>query len=89
MLTDANDRKLNALDGLTDFLSPRTVYVKEMLPDEVRSVEGLPDALAQLPQAIKLYAVHTADGTRVAILDNRDSAFAAARQQEMDPVSVH
>jgi hypothetical protein len=38
---------------------------------------------------IKLYSVHAQDGTRMAILDSRESAFAAARQYEMEPVSVH
>ena len=40
------------------------------------------------PEAI-LYAVHAADGSRLAILDDRKAAFAAARGHELDPMSVH
>ena len=88
MSNSAERRKLSP-ELLAGFDSPRTVYIKQMLPEEVASIEGLPDALAKGEGAIKLYAVHTLDGARVAILDDRDAAFAAARQQEMEPVSVH
>jgi hypothetical protein len=84
----AEGRKLTP-EALAGFDSPRTVYIKEMLPAEVASIEGLPEMLSKTEGAIKLYAVHTLDGERVAILDDREAAFAAARQQEMEPVSVH
>ncbi len=35
------------------------------------------------------YAVHAADGTRIAVLANRNLAFAVVRQNDMEPVSVH
>lgn len=35
------------------------------------------------------FAVHAADGTAIAIFDNRDYAFAAAKQNDLDAVSVH
>jgi len=34
-------------------------------------------------------AVHAADGTQMALIANRDLAFAVVRQNEMEPVSVH
>jgi hypothetical protein len=37
----------------------------------------------------KFFALHSADGRRVAVVDNRDMAFVAARQHELEPVSVH
>lgn len=67
---------------------PKMVYIREMDADEIATLEGLPEE-ARADATLKLYAVHTIDGTRVAIVDNRDAAFAAARQNEMDPVSVH
>ena len=88
MSSDAEGRRLSP-EALAKLGSPRTVYVKEMLPEEVASIQGLPEALAKTEAVIKLYAVHTLDGERVAILDDREAAFAAARQQEMEPVSVH
>jgi hypothetical protein len=36
-----------------------------------------------------LYAVHRADGERLAVLTDRDSAVAAAHAHELAPVSVH
>ena len=35
------------------------------------------------------FAVHAADGTRIAVIPNRDLAFAVVRQNNMEPVSVH
>jgi len=35
------------------------------------------------------FAVHAADGTRIAVITNRDLAFAVVRQNDMEPVSVH
>ena len=36
-----------------------------------------------------LYAVHASDGARLALVSDRETAFAAARQNDMKPVSVH
>jgi hypothetical protein len=35
------------------------------------------------------YAVHAADGTAIAVLADRDAAFAMLRQHDLEPVSVH
>lgn len=35
------------------------------------------------------YSVHAADGTEIAVLDNRDVALATIRQNDMQPVCVH
>ncbi len=35
------------------------------------------------------YAVHAADGTQIAMLPNREVAFATVRRNDMEPVSVH
>ncbi|MAM63053.1 DUF1150 family protein [Maritimibacter sp. UBA3975] len=60
------------------------VYVREVdvdeLPDEIREqVEG--DG--------KLYGVHSSEGERLALVGNRNLAFALARQNELSPVAVH
>ena len=36
----------------------------------------------------QLFAVHTADGTEILLADSREIAFAAARQQGLEPVDV-
>lgn len=35
------------------------------------------------------YAVHEADGTKVAVFDDRDIAFAAVIQGDLEPVDAH
>jgi len=35
------------------------------------------------------YAVHAADGTEIAVLADRDIAFATVRQHDLEPMSVH
>lgn len=35
------------------------------------------------------FGIHSADGEILAVVGDRDSAFAAARQHDLDPVSVH
>lgn len=62
----------------------RTVYVRPVkideLPDEVRR---------QMPGRDTLYAVHRADGERLALVKNRSLAFVLARQNDLAPVTVH
>jgi hypothetical protein len=35
------------------------------------------------------YAIHAADGTPITVMDNRDVAMAAVRQNGLEPASVH
>ncbi len=35
------------------------------------------------------YSIHAADGTMIDVMDDRDLAFAAVRQYDLEPVSVH
>jgi hypothetical protein len=70
-------------EGLPDS-ADRIVYVREVavkdLPEEVqREVGGLE----------KLYAVHSAEGTRLALVRDRNMAFVLARQNDFAPVAVH
>ena len=65
--------------GDSDIVYVRTVPVAE-LPEEVREAAG---------GAKELYAVHSAEGERLALVKNRDLAFMLARQNDLAPVSVH
>lgn len=42
-----------------------------------------------LVEGTKNYAVHAADGTEMAVLADRDTAFAMLRQHDLEPMSVH
>ncbi len=37
----------------------------------------------------RAYALHSADGTEIARFADRDVAFAASRQHDLEPVSAH
>lgn len=63
------------------------VYVKPVTSEEVKAFDA--EAFGNIPDGLKLFAVHTANGVPVALLDDRDTAFAAAGQYEMRAVSVH
>ena len=56
------------------------------------AVLGLPYVAYIKPvtvNGVTAFAVHTADGDQIAVLADRDIAFAAARQHDLEPVSVH
>ncbi len=70
--------------------APRLVYVREIRASDVRAdVAGRVDGTLSVDPEAVLYAVHGADGERLAVLLDRDSAFAAAVAHELAPVSVH
>ncbi len=35
------------------------------------------------------YSIHAADGTEMGVVDDREVAFAAVRQHDLEPLSVH
>lgn len=68
------------------------------LPQGQRAIVYVrPVAVADLPQELQdqaagfdtIYAVHRPNGDRVALVADRNMAFALARQHDMAPVSVH
>jgi len=70
------------------FEGSRLAYIKPIGANEARALGILPSDIV-LPQGVKLYAIHTADGTPIAIMDNWDAAYGAAVQNNYTPVSVH
>ncbi len=69
---------------------PNLVYVRPVSGTEI--LASVPAAQVQgfeLRPDQTLYAVHRADGERLAVLTDRDSAVAAALAHELAPVSVH
>ncbi len=72
--------------------APDTVYICQVDADSIRheiAQDLPPDSGYIFDPGTKFYAVCAADGTRVAITDSREAAFATALQHEMTPVSVH
>ncbi len=56
-----------------------------------------PVAVAELPEEVReqahgadhVYAVHSTDGERLALVKDRRMAFLLAREHDMAPISVH
>jgi hypothetical protein len=65
---------------------PNIVYVREVTAGDIAGEVG---SEIDLPADTKLYAVHAANGQRMAVLDDRAAAFAGARQYDLEPLSVH
>lgn len=72
------------MSGIQDF---RTMSTREF------AVMGLDDVAYVRPiqgdDGKAAYAVHEADGTKVAVFDDRDIAFAAIIQGDLEPVDAH
>jgi len=76
----ATERKMT---GPAGDLPSDIVYVRELSAEET----------AQLPETprpdMKIYAIHSAEGERLALTDDRALAFRVAREHDRRPVSVH
>ncbi|MDB5454596.1 MAG: hypothetical protein JWP92_181 [Caulobacter sp.] len=70
--------------GAPDLVYVRAITAAEILADVPTGVEDF-----DLTPDQTLYAVYRADGARLAVLTDRDSAVAAALAHELAPVSVH
>lgn len=69
---------------------PNLVYVRPVKAAEILADTPLDQVKGiELDPERTLYAVHRADGARLAILDNKEAAVAAAMANELAPVSVH
>ncbi|MDH3265158.1 MAG: DUF1150 domain-containing protein [Paracoccaceae bacterium] len=62
----------------------RIVYVRAI------AVADLPEDIQKQAEGLEtLYAVHRETGERLALVRDRNLAFAIARQNDLAPVSVH
>lgn len=62
----------------------RIVYVRPV------AVDDLPEDIAcEAGGLTTLYALHDAEGARLALVSDRNLAFVLARQNDLAPVSVH
>lgn len=70
------------------FDSEAFVYIRHLDADELPGI--LPaNAIEQLDEPGDMFVVSSADGVRLAIVQGRDAAFAAARMHDLKPLSVH
>lgn len=66
-------------DSVDNIVYVRSVKVGDLPQDVQEQADGLD----------QIYAVHSADGDRLALVRDRKLAFIVARQNDMAPVSVH
>jgi hypothetical protein len=62
------------------------VYVKPIRSEDVKTF--FPQA-PQLAPGMRLFALHSADGTPIMVTDSREAAVANAVTHELEMVSVH
>ncbi|MEL7482217.1 MAG: DUF1150 family protein [Pseudomonadota bacterium] len=66
----------------------KIVYVRRLALDEAKALVSQ-NELDGIESPDELFSVHSADGIRLAIVEGRDAAFAAARAYDFKPRSVH
>jgi hypothetical protein len=66
----------------------RIAYIKPTDSEEAHRL-GLIPANVELPQGVKLYVLHAEDGSVLGYTDAYASAYGAAVQNELTPVSLH
>jgi hypothetical protein len=85
MMTSTLTSQAFAELGAPDLVYVRPIRAKDILASTpVDTIEGF-----ELDPNQVLYAVHRADGERLAVLADKDAAVAAALAHELAPVSVH
>lgn len=66
----------------------RIAYIKPTGLAEAKRLGIVPPGI-KLPDDVKLYVLHAVDGTVLGFTDAYESAYGAAVQNELTPVSVH
>ncbi|HVZ67826.1 MAG TPA: DUF1150 family protein [Rhizomicrobium sp.] len=77
----------DAEDRMT-FDPSRITYIKPTGLEEAKRLGIVPQGI-KLPKETMLYVLHAMDGSVLGFTDDWDSAYGAAVQNDMTPVSVH
>ena len=70
------------------FRSGRIAYIKPTGDEEAHRLGIIPPGIT-LPEGAKLYVLHAVDGSVLGYTDAWETAYGAAVQNELTPVSVH
>jgi len=79
---------LQTVDTATAKKAQNLVYIRKMALEEAREIVPA-DTFEVLAAPENLFSVHAANGERLAIVEGREAAFAAARAYDLRPRSVH
>lgn len=66
----------------------RLAYIKPTGADEARKLGIIPPGI-EIPDGARLYVLHGVDGRVLGFTDAWESAYGAALQNELTPLSVH
>jgi hypothetical protein len=66
----------------------RIAYIKPTMVAEARRLGILPPGI-RVSDNVKLYVLHASDGRVLGFTDDWDSAYSAALENELTPLSVH
>ena len=83
-MTNIMDRENESASALVG----RIAYIKPTGSEEAHRLGLLPDNI-DLPKGMKLYVLHAEDGSVLGFTDGYASAYGAAVQNELTPVSLH
>jgi hypothetical protein len=70
------------------FNSDRLAYIKPTGADEARRLGIIPPGI-EVPDGTQLFVLHGVDGRVLGFTDAWESAYGAALQNDMTPLSVH
>jgi hypothetical protein len=70
------------------FRPGRIAYIKPTGEEEAHRLGIIPPGIT-LPEGAKLYVLHAVDGSVLGYTDAWETAYGAAVQNELTPVSVH
>ena len=70
------------------FDAQRITYIKPTGLEEAKRLGLVPDGI-KLPANTMFYVLHAVDGSVLGFTDGWDSAYGAAVQNELTPMSVH
>jgi len=68
-----------------------STVIRQLSPEDFAAfgVDNVAYIKPVLVNGVAAFAVHAADGTPLTVMSERDVAFAAVRQNDLEPVSVH
>lgn len=84
----ATRHELDEADELITFDPARITYIKPTGLEEAKRLGIVPEGI-RLPKETMLYVLHDMDGSVLGFTDAWESAYGAAVQNNMTPVSVH
>jgi len=81
-IDEMDDRDIDRFDP------SRIAYIKPTSVKDARKLGIIPEGV-KIPDSVKLYVLHAMDGQVLGFTDAWDSAYGAAIQNDLTPMSVH